>query len=235
LSVELFKSDMTSIGYYNPSSTLNVAIDTILTPGTYYILVDGVGNNNIPEYGSLGSYSIVAQESPVVILPLRRLELHGSLIGDKHQFDWIIDADEKVTDQVLEISTDGRNFIPLTQASGNIRTYNYKPDFTITVQYRLKVTFESERQYYSNSVTLHGSGSSERPRLLSNFINTSNIAVNSPGNYSYAIYDFTGKTMLKGQLTNGINNITASAMSPGVYMIRFVNGSEQWTDKLVRQ
>jgi len=110
LSIQLFNSATNSIGYYNPSSTLNVAIDTILTPGTYYILVDGVGNDNTPEYGSLGSYSIVAQESPVIILPLRKLELHGSINGDKHQFDWIMMQTNKSKIRCLK-------FLPMVKTS----------------------------------------------------------------------------------------------------------------------
>jgi hypothetical protein len=235
ISVELFNGAQTSIGIYNPLSTLNVAIDTTLNAGTYYMRVDGVGNAYTNEYGSLGSYSLLALESPPAILPLRKLELHGSSNGDKHQFDWIIDADEQVIEQVLEISTDGRNFSPVTQPPADVRSFIYKPNITTAAQYRLNVTFDNGNQYYSNIVTLRATGTSLRPQLVSNFINSNSIAVNSPGNYSYAIYDFTGKTIGKGQLTNGFNNITASGMSAGIYMIRFMNGSEQWTDKLIRQ
>jgi len=229
ISVELF-NNTTSIGFYNPASTLNVAIDTTLTPGTYYMRIDAVGNSNSPKYGSLGSYSIFAQETPVTVLSVKK-----SIDGDKHKFDWIINADEQVTDQELEISTDGKNFDPVAELPGNDRTFNYKPNVTTTAQYRLKVTFKNERQYYSNIVSLHTIASSERPRLISNFINTGNIVVSNPGNYSYTIYDFTGKTISKGQLTKGMNNISTSGMSAGIYMISFINSSGQWTDKLVKQ
>jgi hypothetical protein len=235
ISVELFDGSKNSIGIYNPPSTLNVTIDTALNAGTYYMRIDGVGNAYTSDYGSLGSYSITAQQSPLVILPLRKLELHGALNGDKHQFDWIIDADEQVTQQALEISTDGRNFNQVTQPLNTDRTFSYKPNVSTTVQYRLNVTFDNAHQYYSNVITLHQAGSAQRPQLVSNFINSNVITVNSPGNYSYSIYDFTGKAISKGQLTNGINNISATGISGGIYMIRFANGAEQWTDKLVKQ
>jgi hypothetical protein len=235
ISVELFNGSQTSLGVYNPPAALNVTIDTTLNAGTYYMRIDGVGNAYTSEYGSLGSYSLLAQESPPATLPLRRLELHGSSNGDKHQFDWIIDADEQVTEQILEISTDGRNFSTVTQSPVNARSFVYKPNVTTAVQYRLNVTFDNGKQYYSNIVTLRTTGISLRPQLVSNFINGNSIVINSPGNYSYAIYDFTGKTIAKGQLTNGSNNINASGISAGIYMIRFVTGSEQWTDKLIRQ
>ena len=153
ISLQLYNGS-TSIATYNPLSTLNASIDTILNPGTYYILADGVGNQYTSEYGSLGSYSITAQQSPPVTLSLRRLELHGAVNGDKHQFDWIIDADEQVTGQTVEISTDGRNFIPLTQLTNSARSFIYKPKIATTAQYRLNVTFDNGHQYYSNIVTL---------------------------------------------------------------------------------
>ena len=126
ISMQLFNSATNSIGTYNPALTLNAAVDTILNPGTYYILIDGVGNLNTPEYGSLGEYSINAAQSQPITLALRKLELHGELTGDKHQFNWIIDADEQVTEQVLEVSTDGRNFSPVTNSAVAARSWSPK-------------------------------------------------------------------------------------------------------------
>jgi hypothetical protein len=163
------------------------------------------------------------------------LELHGTLNGDRHQFDWIIDADEQVTQQVLEISTDGRNFDAVTQPINTDRAYGYKPNVTVTAQYRLNVTFDNGHQYYSNIVTLRQTGSSARPQLAGNFIHTNNIIINSPGNYSYSIYDFNGKTIAKGQLINGLNTVTLANVTRGMYIIRFESNTEQWTDKFIKQ
>jgi hypothetical protein len=186
-----------------------------------------------PNYASLGSYSLEANFSPIV-LPLRKLELQGSLNGDKHQFNWIIDADEQVVSQVLEISTDNRVFSPVIEPRTDNRSFIYKPYVTTTAQYRLNVTFDNGRQYYSNIVTLRNTGKSQRPQLI-NTVTTGTVTVSSPGNYSYIVYDLTGKVQAKGQLSNGINNITATGLPAGMYMIRFANVSEQWTDKFVRQ
>ncbi|MGZ8558928.1 MAG: T9SS type A sorting domain-containing protein [Chitinophagaceae bacterium] len=60
------------------------------------------------------------------------------------------------------------------------------------------------------------------------------ITVISPGNYNYSIIDFNGKTIISGRLLNGINNINAG-MVIGMYVIRFKNNDQQWTDKLLRQ
>jgi hypothetical protein len=235
ISMQLFNSATNSIGTYNPALTLNAAVDTILNPGTYYIRIDGVGNLKTPEYGSLGEYSITAAQSQPITLPLRKLELQGELNGDKHKLNWIIDADEQVTEQVLEISTDGRNFNPVTNSAVAARSFTYKPYVTTTAFYRLKVTFDNGHLFYSNTVSLKQTGISPKPKLVTNLINSNTIIVTSPGAYNYTIYDFNGKTVRKGQLTNGLNNIDASAITSGMYLVRFSNDTGQWIEKLVRQ
>jgi hypothetical protein len=235
LQVTLYNSAQTPLGMYNPGTLLNSVIDSFLTPDTYYIKIEGKGNIYAPNYASLGSYSLQASFIPSTVLPLRRLELHGAIDGDKHEFNWIIDADEKITEQVLEISTDGRHFSPVVESPVNARSFIYKPYVTTAAQYRLNVTFDNGHQYYSNIVTLRQAGNTPRPQLVSNLIATNNIAVSSPGNYSYTIYDLNGKMMNKGQLTNGINNITSTTMPRGMYMISFAGVSEQWIDKFVQQ
>lgn len=71
IQVELYNTSKTLIGTYNSETTLSAAIDTILDPGAYYILIDGVGNEFTRNYGSLGSYSIEAIQNPLVTLPLQ--------------------------------------------------------------------------------------------------------------------------------------------------------------------
>ena len=234
LQVILYNSSQTQLNIYNPGSLLSSVIDTTLDPGTYYLKVEGKGNIYAPNYASLGSYSLQGNFTSTVPLPLRKLELHGELNGDKHQLNWVIEADEQVTEQVIEVSTDGRNFSPVTQSPIAARSFIYKPYLTTTAFYRMKVTFDNGRQYYSNIVTLRQAGSIPKPKLITTLINTNTIGVTSPGTYSYAIYDFNGKTVRKGQLTNGLNNIDATAITGGMYMIRFANNTEQWIDKLVR-
>lgn len=236
ISMQLFNGSRNSIGVYNPELTLNAITDTILNAGTYYVRIEGVGSINIPEYGSLGEYSLNAAQSNPVTLPLRKLELHGQVTGDKHRLDWIIDADEQVVEQILEVAADGRNFSPITQPAVNDRLFVHRPAVTSTAQYRLNVTFDNGKQYYSNVVTLRQIGSDPRPKLVSNLVNTNILGVTSQGVYDYFIYDMNGKTVGKGLLKNGFNSITAPGITNGgMYVIRFTNATEVWTEKFVRQ
>ena len=234
MQITLYNSSQTLLNVYNPGNLLSSVIDTTLNSGTYYIKVEGKGNVYAPNYASLGSYSLQGAYNIGTPLPLRKLELHGNVNIDKHQLNWLIEADEQVVKQVLEVSTDGTHFSELVQPATDTRSYIYKPNITTAAQYRLNVTFDNGRQYYSNIVSLKQPGNTARPQLLGNFI-ASNIKVSSPGNFTYSIFDFSGKIVSHGMLTNGINNITAANIMSGMYLIRFANDEQQWTDKFVRQ
>lgn len=234
MQVTLYNSAQTQLNIYNPGTLLSSVVDTILNAGTYYLKIEGKGNAYAPNYASLGSYSLQGSLSSPT-LPLRKLELRGAINNDMHQLSWVIDADEQIVKQILEISTDGRNFNALTEPANSSRAFVYNPNITGPAQYRLNVTFDNGHQYYSNIVTLRKTGITARPQLISNLISGNTVEVSSPGVFNYSIYDFNGKTLGNGKLTNGSNNITANGISGGMYIIRFTNGSEQWMDKFVKQ
>jgi hypothetical protein len=236
LQVRLYDGSMAEINVYNPGTLLSSLVDTTLNSGTYYVEIEGKGNLYAPAYASLGSYSLLARfDNGGIALPLRRFELRGSQNGDKHQLSWLIDADEKVVQQVMEYSIDGRTFTSLVEASDVERSYIYKPSSPGTLYYRLNVAFDNGHRYYSNIITLRDNSKLARPKLVSNLISSGTIYVSSPGHYTYDIIDLNGKMISSGQLNNGVNSIHAPAVTKGVYVIRFTGDDQQWTDKFLRQ
>ena len=234
LQVTLYNASQAQLNVFNPGTLLSSVIDTTLNAGVYYIKVEGRGNQYAPAYASLGSYFLVAQATPGTTLAVQKLELRGNPSGDKHDLNWTIVSDETITNQLLEISTDGRNFQPLIQLSNNARSYTYRPYNLTSAKYRLNVTFNDGRQYYSNVVAIKSDGSI-RPVLNGTLVRSGVIAINSPGNFDYMIMDANGKVFSKGKLTNGINSIGAAGMVSGMYLVRFSDNIQQWTDKFIRQ
>jgi hypothetical protein len=234
---KLYTSSQILLNNYNPADSLSATIDTTLNAGTYYLKVQGTANINAPEYASMGTYIMNTQLSGGGALPLRVLRLMGTLTGDKHNLSWIIDADEQIISQTLEVSADGRTFVPVTNtADAQQRAYSYKPFSTNnTLIYRLNVTFENGKQYYSNIVAIRQSGNVEIPKLVTNITGSNSISVTSPGVFDYAVYDYAGKSVAKGKLNSGINNIQMGNATSGMYIIRYAKGTEQWADKFVRQ
>lgn len=233
LQVSLYNSSQALLNVYNPGTLLSSVIDSTLAQGTYYLRIEGKGNQYAPNYASLGSYSLNGTFMGGA-LPLRTLELRGWANNDNHDFSWIIDADEQVVRQTLEIATDGRTFSPVADAPTGDRSYSYRPLQKSTAQYRLNVTFDNGKQYYSNIVTIRSTVTEKRPFLVSNLVSGNELVINSPGNFDYMIFDLNGKTIGRGQLKTGMNLATAQMVN-GMYLIRYSNGSQQWIDKFIHQ
>lgn len=237
MQVTLYDAFQSPLSVYNPGTLLSSLVDTTLNAGTYYLKVEGKGNLYAPAYASLGSYSLLSRfNGGGTTLPLRRLELSGAVNGDKHQLSWIIDADEEVVQQTLEVATDGRNFVALSETGIDARSYIYRPaQQTGVFQYRLNAAFANGRRNYSNIVTIRENESGQKPKLISNLINSNTITMSSPGNYWYTIIDLNGRTIASGKLINGINKVDASGMLRGMYVVKFSGNNQQWTDKILRQ
>lgn len=233
MQLALYNSAQQIIKLVNPGTELNSVIDTVLNAGTYYLKVEGTGNAYATNYASLGSYSLTANFIDAV-LPLRRLELQGAVVNGQHRLNWIIDADEQVVEQSLEVSY-GNGFNPLSAQAIPDRSYSNRPMAAGMIQYRLFVKFDNGAEYYSNIVVLRSAGETPKPHLNGNVITSNNLQVISPGKYEYLVSDIKGVVIQKGQLATGLNHINLSTGTAGLYLIRYNNGTDQVTEKFVRQ
>lgn len=220
------------IAAYNPQNILGVTIDTILNAGTYYVQVRGSGNSYAPNYASLGSYSFGGSFTAGNPLPVHKLELKGVTRDQRHLLDWEIVADENVVEQTVEISTNGRTFEKLSQVTAASRTYQYLPSKNNTVHYRLSVLFDNGRTYYSNIISLKNTNNS-RPQLITNVI-YDRIVVNSIAGFDYSIHDAGGRIVSRGRLMQGMNNISAANWASGIYIVRYHNGGDVFTEKIIK-
>lgn len=232
IQVRLLNSNRDTVGSYNPTTLLNTGIDTNLNAGMYYLVIDGVGNVNTTDYGSLGFYNISGSINAGA-LPLRRLELNGAVRNEQHQLSWLIDADERVTDISIETSTDGRSFTQLTYTAPAARQFACKPLGAGTMSYRLKVSFDNGRSYYSNIIALRNTEGGGKTELVTNVVNQS-ISISSKGNYSWQLVDVSGKVVKSGKLNNGMNTINSGNMASGVYFLKMTDGAEQWMERLMK-
>lgn len=233
VQVELISSDQTVLGTYNPDLLLNSVIDTFLQAGTYYLRIEGKGNMYAPEYASLGSYNLNATFTPSVVLPVHRLELRGAVENKKHNLNWDIEADEAVAEQSLEVSTNGINFQTVSVLNNASRNYLYTPGNGIIYYYRLHVQFDNHASYYSNTLTLPNT-MNPRPTITNNSVRVA-VSVNSPAPFAYTIVDYSGRTVLKGKLLQGMNQINTMSLSNGMYLIQFSNGQEQYVEKFMKE
>jgi len=233
LQVQLMTSNQNVIATYNPGTLLHSIADTVLDAGTYYLMLDGKGNQYASEYGSIGSYAIQGTFTQLAPLPLRKLELKGTTENGKHKLEWIIDADEAVTKQVLEVSNNGRDFSPLGNVNTASRSQHYSPVLSGWLQYRLHVHFDDGKQYYSNTIQLRNSAR-VKPLIMGNVVSGS-LAIFSPSSFHYTIHDASGRLVSRGQLRTGNNELELNNVNSGIYLIRFVNHQEQIIERFVKQ
>ena len=234
LMVQLYDGSKNLINTYNPTQALSVSLDTTLNAGTYYMMVDATGNQYASDYGSLGSYSLIAEQIPVIILPVHKLAISGIAENGFHKLGWEIEADEKLASQVLEVSTNGKDFTSLTGTDISSRSYDYHPEMVGAMYYRVHVIFENGKKHYSNIIALRSNGSAGKPKLVNNLIRNNTVTITSPSSYQYAINDFSGKIMAKGQIAEGNSTINTNHLSSGTYLIRFTNGSDQYVEKFLK-
>jgi Metallo-peptidase family M12B Reprolysin-like len=234
LQVEVLDASYNSIGTYNPGNLLSSVIDTFVNAGTYYMRIDGKGNIYAPEYGSLGSYSLQATYTDETLLPIRRLELRGRLDGDMHTLSWLIDADEHVMKQVIEVSNNGINYTPLDQPNSILRNYSYRPLDTRPLLYRMHVTFDNLKENYSNVIAIR-QGKAMKPQLVGNTISGNNVTVNSPASYHYQVIDQSGRLLSKGRVEKGYSSVNIGNIYDGIYIIRFSDGKQQWSEKFIKK
>ena len=159
---ELLNSDLQVIDLYDPIDILNVTLDTTLNPGVYYLIVEGAGNNNVSNYGSLGSYTISGTFSPLFVTPIKEVSLTGKTDKDKHVLNWKIIADEPLSNLVLESSANGTTFRPLATLTQGSRGYDYAPLIKGDIYYRLKAVSIIDQTIYSNVISLKSNSSSEK-------------------------------------------------------------------------
>jgi hypothetical protein len=226
IQVQLLDESGNQLGSYNPAPLLNSVIDTALTQGRYYLMIDGKGNQFAPEYGSLGSYALQATATPITVLPLHRLRLQGGTAGGRHNLSWEVEADEVLTEQALEASDDGRNFFTLATPAANVRSYTYSAPAGAHRQYRLKTSFNNGRSYYSNSILLV-SRTEAAPQLLRTVVQGSTIDIQSPAAGRYQVGNALGQVLAAGSFSQGYSSLQVPGLSSGSYWIRFsVNAAE---------
>ncbi len=231
IKIQLYNSSFVLVRTYDPSALMSVVIDSTLNAGTYYIVLDGAGNANISDYGSLGSYTLSGFSGA---LPIREVALSGTSDRGKHSLSWSITADEPVKSVDIEVSSNGITFRSVTSIAGTATKFTYAPFETSNLYYRLKATSVINQAVYSNVISLKGAAKQEKPFTVSTFV-SNEVAVNASENYQYRLSDANGKLVAQGTGTKGINKINVYNKPAGLYVIQLVSNNERITERIIKQ
>ena len=230
--ISLLGANGDTLSRYNPSDLLNAGVDTNLNSSTYYLVVEGVGNTNLSDYGSLGFYNISG--SLASALPIQRLQLTGLVHPSDHTLNWKYEADEPISSIIIESSNDGKKFNALETLAGTARSFrrNLNNDQSDT-WYRLKlVTQETGRVYYSNVIVLRNK-QTERLYVAPQVANN-NIQVATGTACQYELWSSNGSLLRKGNLPAGTSFVEAGQASSGVLLLRIVQQNRTETFRVIK-
>lgn len=231
IKLEMYNAAGTLINTYDPAATMSITIDTVLNTGTYYIKIDGSGNINTGEYGSLGYYTITGISA---ILPIKDVLLNGNTDNNKHNLNWGIVTDEAIKTIVVETAVDGISFSRLVSLTGGNK-FSYSPLQNGALYYRVKVISVLDHTQYSNTIFLKGiSPGRDNNFTVSTFI-TNEIMVNAAVPYQYQLIDINGRIITRGAGTTGVNHLNISNQPNGIYIIKIFSNNKEQTERIIKQ
>ncbi len=230
LKVSLYNDSQILIKTYNPS-TLNISIDTILDAGTYYFILEGTGNENSTNYGSLGAYKFTGVANT---LGINEVSLMGNSTDGKDNLSWNIIANTNIETKIIEISSNGIDFSNLINTNSDSKAINYDVNKTETRYYRLKVIAVSGEIAYSNMIALK-----TMPVISTTFIVPTIVynqaIVTATENYKYTIFDTNGRIVKSGMGNNGTNRIEMGNASAGLYFIELFGTTKKEIKRIIKQ
>lgn len=234
IQVSLLNNSGSTLANYNPTASVQVAVDSTLDAGTYYVQVTNTSNNNTTNYGMLGSYLMSGSvTSASNLLPVYSLVLNGKQVNQKHELNWSIIADEALESILVESSADGKQFTTLQLLGGKDRDFSYQPLESGNRYYRVKVTAASQLTYYSNIVALQSTAEGAKYQIVTNQPGTKTIMVNSKANFAYRLMDMGGRNIQSGRMNIGNNSLGAGNLTTGMYLLQIIDGSETITEKIL--
>lgn len=235
IKLVLQNSSFQTIKTYDVAASLDVTIDTSLNAGTYYISLQGTGNVNTTNYGSLGSYSISGTFSPTGVTPIHDVALTGKNDNNKHSLNWNIIADEAIKSIVVQSSTDGRFFSTLASVEPKLNGFTYTPGINGDIFYRIKVTSVIDQTVYSNIIALKSAAAQMQKAFKVSTLVHSEIVVTATEDYQYQVVDIQGRVVARGESNAPVNRINVSNIPNGMYIIQMINNRQKQTERIIKQ
>lgn len=231
VKVKLYNAAKVLINNYDPTDKMNVSIDTILNAGDYYMVIQGAGNTNTSDYGSLGSYTITGLQGT---LPIHQVSLSGKSEKNKHMLNWNIISDEAIQSITVESSLTGNNFSTVTHLNGAANSYGYTPYQHNDVYYRLKVTSVLNQTVYSNTILLKDISKTASLFTVSTFVRNQ-LTVTATASYQYQLNDVNGNIIAKGEGKQGFNQVNMDRQPSGMYILQLINNNQKQTERIIKQ
>jgi hypothetical protein len=217
VKIELQNAQGTSIKIYEITDSLNARIDTTLSAGIYYVIVDGTGNvNNTNDYGSLGAYNINGYYSGTTVPPNpipNPKDNTGDNVGDDDDENEEVDEDEE----------DGND-----EDDGDDKDDDKKRKKNKKEKFQKK----DDRKGSVSKLVAPGSETNQTEpifKVIKQFQQP--LMVVAKQAYEYQVVDNYGRIMVAGKSGPGSNTIDLRNHPSGIYFLRLLNSKERKTEK----
>lgn len=229
--LEIYNAAGTLINTYNPAETMDIAVDTNFNAGTYYFVIDGTGNNNIGEYGSLGAYTFTGLSNA---LPIKAVTLTGNILNGTHNLGWSIITDDPIKTITVESSSNGTTFNAVAQLAPDKKAVTLNAAAAPVTYYRIKVISVPGQVVYSNTIALKESAGTNNIFAVSTFIENE-ISVNASHPYQFQLYTSSGILLRTGTAAAGLNSINMHNNPSGIYILRLNSNNSYKTERIIKQ
>lgn len=183
-------------------------------------------------------------------LPVNLISFQGKLIEQKNiGLSWATATEEQNELFVLERSTDGRNFMELTQIEGNgttnsVQSYSYMDESPQrgTNYYRLNQIDYNGQSSLSEIISVEFSGiGSEKPFEIINTLAQEELTLAIGQDYqtellSIQLFSINGIHIKTFEVPSGNSNFSydISSLENGIYVLRSTSGSESLAQKFMK-
>ncbi len=231
VKMSLYNANKMLVQTFNPAATMSVTMDTLLNAGTYYVVVDGAGNSNVDDYGSLGAYTITSSVGSV--LPIRQVILTGRTIQNKHELGWSIDTDEPIKQVQIESSANGIHFNTINTVTGLQQMFSYHPVQQPILYYRIKAISVAHQAVYSNTIQLKQVAQAGKLYRVSTLA-SHQITVAANDAYQFVLNDANGNRLRSGKGLAGNNVIDIHQLPAGMYVLQLFNHQTSQTERIIK-
>lgn len=248
---DIFVQKMDSIGNFlwakqmgGTSADYGLSIDVdvsgnIYTTGVFEGIADFDPEATTFNLTSAGNFDVFVQKLSPMPLPLKFLSFEGRRYNRINQLVWKTASEGNLNTYEVERSTDAKEFTTIATIKAYNRiaqtyTYDDKIEFTGELYYRLKVNENNGKFTYSEVVSLIAKIDKDikiAPNPAKDIV-AINTGDNSLLNTEAIILDSKG-SIISTQLIQSVNqSINISALTQGIYLIKFANGEVQ---KLIKE
>jgi len=239
-----------AISYVMTSPKTNAAFTGTATGNPVYfrVVVGPHGTlSTTGTYSSTDACGSYAASGPITAsvscpLPVKLISFEGSSAGSRNILTWATSSEEDNDYFQIEKSSDGKNFTPIGQVSGEgttstQHTYKYTDNNPANGvnYYRLKQVDFNGAAHYSNTIVLDNASSDAANIAVYPNPNNGSFSVElmNPGPYTLEVTDLQGQRVYYTSGTSAPEIVKVNGLTQGLYIVQVTIDNQVITKKVV--